>query len=110
MMEWNPEARRAIDHTRPVRNPYYTPISSGGNVDEKPQGPVATPEVERRPSEGEDIFREIPRDAWGVMQRVHGVKHILLWPNQFCMLDMFKFITAWGVILSLMASIVKLLW
>jgi hypothetical protein len=54
--------------------------------------------------------REIPRDSWGMMQRVYGLRHSLLWPGQFAMSDLFKFITAWCIILSLLAVIVRLFW
>jgi hypothetical protein len=54
--------------------------------------------------------REIPRDAWGMMQRVYGLRHSLLWPGQFAMLDLFKFITASCFIVSLLAVIVRVLW
>jgi hypothetical protein len=58
----------------------------------------------------EKLRREIPRDSWGVMQRIYGVRHSLLWPGQFAMLDMFKVATAWCLILSLGAVIAKLFW
>ena len=54
--------------------------------------------------------REIPRDSWGLMQRVYGVRHSLLWPGQFAMIDIFKFMTAWCLLLSLASVIVRLFW
>jgi hypothetical protein len=54
--------------------------------------------------------REIPRDSWGVLQRVYGLRHSLLWPGQFAMIDIFKFMTAWSLIFSLGAVIAKLFW
>ena len=56
------------------------------------------------------LRREIPRDSWGVMQRVYGIRHSLLWPGQFAMIDIFKFMTAWSLILSLGAVIRWLIW
>ena len=43
------------------------------------------------------------------MQRVYGVRHSLLWPGQFAMIDIFKFVTAWCLLLSLGAVIAALL-
>ena len=44
------------------------------------------------------------------MQRVYGLRHSLLWPGQFALIDIFKFMTAWCLIFSLGAVIVKLFW
>ncbi len=65
---------------------------------------------ERKLPEDLNDSRKIPRDSWGLMQRVYGLRHSLLWPGQFSMLDMFKFMTACCLILSLIAVIVKLFW
>ena len=80
-----------------------------GRQDRPPQVPDATPEVERTHSEDASIKREIPYDFWGVMQRIYGIRHSLLWPGQFAMIDMFKFVTVWCLILSLVGVIVRLL-
>jgi hypothetical protein len=58
----------------------------------------------------EESRREVPRDSWGVMQRVYGLRHSLLWPGQFAMIDIFKVMTAWSLILSLGAVIRWLFW
>ena len=60
------------------------------------------------PPAPEEPHREIPRDSWGIMQRVYGIRHSLLWPGQFALIDIFKFMTAWCLLLSLAAVIVKL--
>ena len=44
----------------------------------------------------------------GGYARVYGLRHSLLWPGQFAMMDLFKFITAWCLIVSLLAWIVYL--
>jgi len=54
--------------------------------------------------------REIPRDPWGMMQRVYGLRHSLLWPGQFAMMDLFKFATVWCLVVSLLAVIVRIFW
>ena len=52
--------------------------------------------------------REVPRDSWGVLQRVYGVRHSLLWPGQFAMADILKFMTVWALFLSTVAVIFKI--
>ena len=54
------------------------------------------------------LRREIPHDAWGVMQRVYGLRHSLLWPGQFALIDIFKFSTVWCLFVSFAAVIAKL--
>ncbi len=58
----------------------------------------------------EELRREIPRDSWGVMQRVYGLHHSLLWPGQFAMIDLFKVMTVSCLVMSLAAVIARLFW
>jgi len=45
-----------------------------------------------------------------MMQRVYGLRHSLLWPGQFAMMDLFKFATVWCLVVSLLAVIVRIFW
>jgi hypothetical protein len=45
-----------------------------------------------------------------MMQRIYGLRHSLLWPGQFAMMDIFKFVTAWCLLLSLVAVLIRLFW
>jgi hypothetical protein len=44
-------------------------------------------------AESTERKRKVPRDSWGMLQRVYGLRKILLWPGQFALLDLFKVIT-----------------
>jgi hypothetical protein len=53
--------------------------------------------------------REVPKDEWGLMQRVYGIRHHLLWPSQFSLSDMFWHITLLCIGLSMLMTVIKLI-
>jgi hypothetical protein len=53
--------------------------------------------------------REVPKDDWGLMQRVYGLKHHILWPGQYSLGDMFKHMTLLCIGLSILATAVKVI-